>query len=72
VQPQRPGGGAIDWRRTRHREAFESDTFGNTSFALLQRLNGRWVLQETAIGPTDVAWVEWQERYRLPETLFGD
>jgi hypothetical protein len=72
VRPQRPGGQRIDWRRTRYREAVESDTFSNVSFALLRRQGGSWILQEFVIGPTDVAWIEWQQRFRLPEALFSE
>jgi hypothetical protein len=70
AKPQRPGGGAINWRATRHRQAYEADAFSGLVLALLRRQDGRWTVVDTFIGPTDVAWYEWVKKYKLPETFF--
>jgi hypothetical protein len=32
---------------------------------------GEWVLVDHVIGPTDVHWYTWIEKYGLPEALFS-
>lgn len=70
ADPKRPGGHPIDWRKTRFRSDYEADMFSGLVLALLRRENGRWTVAEYAIGPTDVAWVEWLEKHKLAEDLF--
>ena len=72
VRPQRPGGGQIDWRRTKFRDAFESDTMSDLMLALLYHDGRGWRVVEQAIGPTDVVWEEWRVTHRLPRQLFID
>jgi len=69
-EPRRPGGGKIDWRKTKYRRAYEADMFSGQVLALLRRQGGDWKVVELAVGPTDVAWIEWVKNYRLPEALF--
>lgn len=38
--------------------------------ALLQRSGERWRVVNQAVGPTDVAWESWAERYGAPAALF--
>lgn len=72
VAPQRPGGRAIDWRRTKYAADFESGAFQTSiSLFLLRRSEtGRWMMVEYAIGPTDVAWDDWRQQLNLPRALF--
>jgi hypothetical protein len=70
AKPQRPDGGPINWRATRHREAYDADAFSGLVLALLRRQDGRWTVVDTFIGPTDVAWYEWVKKYKLPEAFF--
>jgi hypothetical protein len=70
ADPVRPGGQAVDWRKTRFRRDYEADMFSGLVLALLLRKDGQWTLAEYAIGPTDVAWVEWVDKHKLPEDLF--
>lgn len=70
ADPRRPDGSKIDWRRTKFREAYEADMFSGLVLALLHWQDGRWALVDTFVGPTDVAWLEWVQKYKLPETLF--
>lgn len=72
LNPQRPGGAAIRWQDTRFGEALRAGAFdGGTTYVLWQRQAGGWKVIEFAIGPTDVVWIEWQQRHRLPEALFS-
>jgi len=70
AKPQRPDGRPINWRATKYREAFDADMFSGLVLALLRRDGARWKVVGTFIGPTDVAWYEWVEKYKLPEALF--
>jgi hypothetical protein len=68
--PQRPNGRPIDWRATKYREPFEADAFSGVVLALLRMQNGRWNVVGLYVGPTDVAWYNWIEKFNLPEELF--
>lgn len=71
VSAQRPGGGRIDWRRTRFRDEVAAGAFDPAaSMALLRLGPGGWSVVELAFGPTDVAWIDWAERRDLPSRLF--
>ena len=73
VQPQAPGGGAIDWARTKYGEQSAEGVLdgGGTTYALLKRENGQWRVLEFVIGPTDVAYADWPERHDAPAGLMG-
>jgi hypothetical protein len=72
VRPQRPGGGAIDWRTTKFREGREAGAMSDLVLALLRREAVNWRVVECVIGPTDVAWEGWIEPHRLQRKLFSD
>ncbi len=61
AEPQRPGGGQIA----------QPDEFrdGNTTYAVLRREGGAWRPLMVAVGPTDVAWIEYCDE--APPGLFG-
>jgi hypothetical protein len=69
-EPLRPNGQAVDWRKTKFREAFAADMFSGLVLALLRRQGGSWTVAEYVVGPTDVAWIEWAKKYKLPNDLF--
>ncbi|NRP17187.1 hypothetical protein LPJGGPFB_00404 [Ensifer adhaerens] len=70
VEPQRPGGGAIDLSKTGFRD--DADMMdGSTVFALVSFQGGRWNLVDHVVGPTDVAYAGWSERYGVPARLLG-
>lgn len=54
VEPQRPGGGAIDPISPHYRVSEFQD--GLHTIALLKFSYGRWNIVDYAIGPTDVFW----------------
>jgi hypothetical protein len=70
AEPLRPDGKPIDWRRTKFREDFEHGAFSGLVLALLRRDSGSWEVDQYVMGPTDVAWLEWAEKYNLPNALF--
>jgi hypothetical protein len=70
ADPRRPNGGKIDWRQTKFRRDFEADMFSGLVLALLRKQGGSWKVVELAMGPTDVAWIEWAKQFKLPNDLF--
>jgi hypothetical protein len=70
ADPRRPNGDKVDWRKTKFRRAFEADMFSGLVLVLLRKQGGSWKVVETAMGPTDVAWIEWAKQYKLPDDLF--
>lgn len=70
--PRRPGGRPIDWSRTRYAAAMRADAMSDLVLGLLRRDGGGWRVVVHAIGPTDVAWIEWIDRYGAPKRVFAD
>jgi hypothetical protein len=65
------GGQPLDWATTRFADAFAKDTMSNRVLALFHReSDGSWRTAEYALGPTDVAWVDWIGKYGAPRSLF--
>ena len=58
---RKPDGSPFDYSGTPYQEAIDAGAFDHTTFALLQRVNGRWRLVRHAVGPTDVAWLGWDD-----------
>lgn len=72
ARPRRPGGAPIDWAATPFAEAMRADAMSDLTLGLLRRSGGVWRVVETAIGPTDVAWIDWIARHRAPRAVFSD
>lgn len=70
ARPQRRGGQRIDWARTRYARDWRAGMMSDLVMVLLGRSGAAWGWVEYAIGPTDVAWIDWAERHRLPHALF--
>jgi hypothetical protein len=70
LAPRTEAGAKIDYRRTRISRDFHPDLDSDTMLALVRRSGASWTLVEQALLPTDVAWEEWREKYRLPRRLF--
>ena len=68
--PQKPDGGAIDYRGTAYQEAVNAGAFDNGVVALLRNVNGKWKVIQYVIGATDVPYVEWDKTYKAPRTIF--
>lgn len=73
VSLQRPGGRAIDWRRSPIAEDYRDGMFDpGVSFFLLLRVGERWAIVDWATGPTDVVWDWWRAEYGLPVAMFQE
>jgi ketosteroid isomerase-like protein len=70
VSPRTPDGAPFDYRGTPMEEAWREGFVDDGMYAVLRRQDGRWRVVRHAIGPTDVAWIPWQEELRLPRALF--
>lgn len=71
--PINPDSTALDWNNTPFREAWSDDMMSDVVMVLLERQNDRWTVKDHVIGPTDVFWYGWLEKYGVPEALFyGD
>ena len=68
--PHRTDGTKIDWTKTPFREAWMQDAMSDVVMVLLSRVGNRWTVVDFVVGPTDVHWYGWLDRYGLPETLF--
>lgn len=73
AQPRKADGGAIDWAQTKYAARAEAGALDGdgTTYALLQRQNGQWAVRQFVIGPTDVAYIDWPQRYGVPAALLG-
>ena len=70
LRPRTESGGRIDYRRTLIAKDFDPEQDSDTVHVLLRRRGGAWVIVEEAFLPTDVVWVEWETKYKLPRQLF--
>jgi hypothetical protein len=68
--PQQPGGKAVDYRRTPHRDALEAGAFDDWICALLRKRGPKWRVVTYQIGATDVPYEDWDRRYGAPRGLF--
>lgn len=68
--PQRPDGGAVDYRGTPYADAIEAGVFDDWFCALLRRQRGSWHVVTYAIGATDVVWEGWDDEFGAPNTIF--
>jgi hypothetical protein len=72
VHPLQPNSKPIDFKKTKYKQALEEGAFdGSSTYALLKKSTGKWVVKTFVIGPTDVAWSVWMEEpYHAPKALF--
>jgi hypothetical protein len=70
VTPLEPDGSPFDFRGTPMEEAWREGFVDDGMYALLRRRDGRWRVVRHAIGPTDVAWMGWEDELRVPRALF--
>lgn len=62
-------GGQFDFRGTPLAEGAAEGFVSRTYAALLNHRGGQWTVTEQAVGPTDVAWQDWPQRYGAPASL---
>lgn len=68
--PLNPDGTPFDWLNSPYKEDWQADMMSDVIMVLLERAEVGWSVRDHIIGPTDVAWYEWVDRYSLPERLF--
>jgi hypothetical protein len=73
AQPRNPDGSAVDWSTTTLAERHELGVLDGdgATYALLKQVNGAWTVLEHAIGPTDVAYIEWAASHGAPADILG-
>ncbi len=69
-KPQRPDGSPVDYRETVFQNAIDSGAFDDGIVALLHEVNGKWRVVQYVIGATDVPYVDWDKKYRVPSAIF--
>jgi hypothetical protein len=65
-------GTVIDYAGTPLADAAKQGYVSPDYVALLQRVDGHWELRADAIGPTDMVWLAWPEKYGAPHALFEE
>jgi hypothetical protein len=70
LRPRTEAGSRIDYRRTLIAKDFDPEQDSDTVHVLLRRKDTAWAIVEEAFLPTDVVWVEWEKKYKLPRELF--
>jgi len=69
VTPRAPTGAPFDFSKTKYKDA-ELDGGGRT-YLLLTRSGETWSVRDFAVGPTDVAWIEWPRKHNAPPQVMG-
>jgi hypothetical protein len=71
ARPWTPDGAQIDWSSTALAERAREGALdgGGATYALLRRQSGQWRVVAFAVGPTDVAYADWPQRYGAPAPL---
>ena len=69
--PHQSNGEPLDWTKTHFREHWMKDAMSDVVMVLLSKRGEQWIVLDYVIGPTDVYWYEWVQRYNLPESFFN-
>jgi len=70
ADPVKPDGSPVDYHGTKFEDAVKHGMFGGGVGALFHKRSGRWRVVTYVIGPTDVAWEDWDTRYHAPSSIF--
>lgn len=65
-------GSVIDYTGTPLADAAKQGYVSPDYVALLQQVDGQWQLRADAIGPTDMVWLAWPEKYGIAHELFEE
>jgi hypothetical protein len=65
-----PNGKPIDLAKTPFKDEMDAMD-GPTVFVLMRKKSGRWSVITEAIGPTDLAWSDWDARFGVPRAVLG-
>lgn len=64
-------GAPVDYHGTPKAAAAEQGFVSRKYAALLHKSDDGWRVVAHAIGPTDVIWADWAERYGAPQAIFA-
>ena len=67
--PLQKNGRKMDYHGTKYQKWVEDGVFGGGVGVLLRNRSGRWRVVTYVIGPTDVAWWDWDKRYGCPRSI---
>jgi hypothetical protein len=67
---QTPDGKSPNWKNTRYAQAAKYGALSDGISALLRRSRGKWAIVTSAIGCTDVCYVDWWRKYKAPKAIF--
>lgn len=70
--PLQPDGSPLDWSRTPMADAWAADMMSDLVLVVMRRDAHGWQAVDYVIGPTDVAWLNWVDKYDWPRALFTD
>lgn len=70
AEPLQPDGQKLNWFTTPYARDWQNDAMSNLVMVLLAKGPNGWRPVDYVIGPTDVHWYAWLDRYGLPEALF--
>lgn len=70
AQMVEPSGGPLDYGTTPMAAPAAQGYMSHSYMALLRLREGRWVVVDKAIGPSDVPWVLWAKRHGAPASIF--
>ena len=68
--PKQANGQAMDYRGTPIYQSFKDGMFSDFVCALLRKKGDKWQVVIHKLGPTDVPYVDWSERYKAPAAIF--
>lgn len=71
AEMQGPDGKPVDYAGTPLAQAAREGVVSRAFAALLRRDGARWRIAASAVGPTDVAWQDWSQKYGTPAQLFN-
>jgi hypothetical protein len=65
-----PGGKVPNWKNTPYAKAASYGAQSDGISALLRLSKGKWKIVTSAIGCTDVCYVDWWSKYKAPKAIF--
>lgn len=68
--PAAEDGSPLDWDATQFAQEIRAGVMSDVYMALLQKVDGQWLLVDSILGPTDLASLGWVDSFGIPESLF--
>lgn len=69
-RPTRADGSKIDYSKTPYAQAYRQGAFGDDFSGLLHQVSGSWKVIAYHVGATDVVWLQWDQTYGAPASIF--